>query len=90
MKIKVLKTTKAASCSAGISVKLYEEGQIYKIHNELGQVFINQGWGVEDKPIEEKAIEKTEIENKAVEKAPENKSFKVAKKSTTKKKVSKK
>ena len=67
MKIKVLKTTKAASCKQGISTRDYLEGETYEIFNELAEVFITQGWGVEEKEI--KIIEK------AIEKAPENKMF---------------
>jgi hypothetical protein len=65
MKIKVIKTTLAASCPLGIATKRYIEGQSYDIFEELAHVFIKQGWGT----LEE------EVEQKAINKAPENKAI---------------
>ena len=84
MKIKVLKTTEAASCPLGIYSKKYIEGEVFEIYDKLATVFISQGWGVKfDEPIketsEEKSIEIDKLENKAINKAPENKSFSKAK-----------
>ena len=45
MKIKVLKTTKAATCKLGINTTKYIAGQTYEIYNELAKIFIKQGWG---------------------------------------------
>jgi hypothetical protein len=84
MKIKVLKTTKAASDELGSSIKEYQVGETIEIFNELAEIFISQGWGVEFKEfvaeetieevIEEKGIEESP-ENKAVESSPEDKGF---------------
>lgn len=70
MKIKVLKTTEAASCPLGIKSKDYIAGETYEIFDDLANVFIKEGWGVN--APEEKAIEKA-LENKMIEAAPENK-----------------
>ena len=72
MKIKVLKSVKAAKDKLGIEAFNYEAGKIYEIFDELAKVFVAQGWGVEEK-IEEKAIEN--LENKAIDNL-ENKSIK--------------
>ena len=77
MKIKVLKTTKAASDELGSSVKEYQAGETVEIFNELALIFISQGWGVEfkefaDEEIKEVLIEEV-IEQKGIEESPENK-----------------
>lgn len=64
MLIKVLKTKQAASCKLGISSKEYSEGNTYDIFDELADVFIKQGWGIEKK-----------VEEKSIEESPENKMF---------------
>jgi hypothetical protein len=69
MKVKVLKTTKAASCSKGIAIKEYIQGNTYEIFDDLAQVFIEQGWG---EKAEAKAV-KLELKKKVIEKSPENK-----------------
>lgn len=81
MLIKVIKTTLGAKCQKGISVKEYLEGETYDIFEELAQVFIKEGWGMEIKEenkdkqseSEKKAVADTTIENKAIAGAPENK-----------------
>lgn len=87
MLIKVIKTTKAASCPMGIKTKVYEaKEEPQEIHDSLAEVFIKEGWGVlAEEPVnnseekqkieieEEKSIEK--IDNKAIEKSPKNKLF---------------
>lgn len=78
MKIKVLKTTKAASDELGSSVKEYQAGETVEIFNELASIFILQGWGVEfkefaDEEIKEVLIEEEVIEQKGIEESPENK-----------------
>ncbi len=64
MLIKVLKTKDAASCKLGISSMKYFEGKTYDIFDELADIFIKQGWGIEQK-----------IEEKSIEESPENKMF---------------
>ena len=72
MKIKVLKNTKAAKDKLGIEAFDYQAGETYEIFDELANVFVSQGWGVEVKAeevkqikIEEKAIDN--LENKAID-----------------------
>jgi hypothetical protein len=84
MKIKVLKTTKAASCIRGISTEEYQEGETYDIFDELAETFLKEGWG---EKAETKALPK--LENKAVEKV-ENKALEVKEVKKTTKKKSKK
>jgi hypothetical protein len=83
MKIKVLKTTRAASCIRGISIEEYLSGEIYDMFDSLANTFIKEGWG-------EKAVEKSfkiKLENKAIEKVEEDKALEVKRiKKTTKKK----
>ena len=80
MKIKVLKTTKAASSIEGTHIKEYVAGETYEIFRDLAEVFVREGWGesvIEEMKkvlIEEKAINKSP-ENKAILSAPENKGF---------------
>ena len=78
MKIKVLKTTKAASDELGSFIKEYQAGETVEIFNELAEIFILQGWGVEFKEfvveeIKEVLIEEQVIEEKGIEESPENK-----------------
>lgn len=84
MLILVNKTTKASANENGNIIKEYIAGEVYDIYQDLANVFITQGWGVEYKekaieqapeqePIEEKAIDN--LENKAIEQAPENKAI---------------
>ena len=61
MKIKVLKTTKAATCKLGISTTTYKAGETYDIYDELAKVFIKQGWG--ENPDNTKKIEKPKIDD---------------------------
>lgn len=61
MKIKVLKTTKAATCELGISTTTYKAGETYDIFDELAKVFIKQGWG--ENPDNTKKIEKPKIDD---------------------------
>ncbi len=84
MKIKVLKNIKAAKDKLGIEAFDYQAGETYEMFEELANVFISQGFGVKEAPIEiieEKAIEILEdkaidnLENKAVDNL-ENKSIK--------------
>ena len=80
MKIKVLKTTKAASSIEGTHIKEYVAGETYEIFQDLADVFVREGWGesvIEEMKkilIEKKAVEKSP-ENKAILSAPENKGF---------------
>jgi hypothetical protein len=72
MKIKVLKNTKAAKDKLGIEAFDYQAGETYEIFDELANVFVSQGWGVEEKTEKEKQIEIEEkainnLENKAVD-----------------------
>ncbi len=46
MKIKVSKTTKAASDLRGLEVKTYQAGETVEIFDELAAIFIKEGWGV--------------------------------------------
>ncbi len=71
-KIKVMVNTRAASCPLGVKIKDYYAGQTYNIFDELANVFISQGWGVQEKSIDD-------IENKAIKKSPENKMFSLTK-----------
>lgn len=81
MRIKVLKTTKAASCIKGISIEEYQAGETYDMFDELAGVFLKEGWG---EKAETKALPK--LENKAIEKV-EDKAVEVKEtKKTTKKK----
>jgi len=78
MKIKVLKTTKAASDELGSFIKEYQAGETVEIFDELALIFISQGWGVEFKEfvveeIKEVLIEEQVIEEKGIEESPENK-----------------
>ena len=84
MKIKVTKTTKAASCPLGIMSKDYIEGQTYDIFNDLAEMFISEGWGkkFDDASIKEKTnsikIEKPKsfklkLDNKAIQEVGEDK-----------------
>jgi hypothetical protein len=61
MKIKVLKTTKAATCELGISTTTYKAGETYDIYDELAKVFIKEGWG--ENPDNTKKIEKPKIDD---------------------------
>jgi len=45
MKIKILKTTKAASCPRGIHTKEYIKDEVCEIFDDLAKVFIKEGWG---------------------------------------------
>lgn len=85
MLILVKKTTRASANENGNIIKEYIAGEVYDIYEDLANVFIAQGWGVEYKEkaieqapkqeaiIEEKAIDN--LENKAIEQAPENKAI---------------
>lgn len=71
MLIRVTKTTKAAKCPMGNSIKLYQQGETYDMHDSLAKTFIDNGWGNcevscndEQQRPEQKAI--SEINNKAV------------------------
>lgn len=67
MKIKVLKTTKAAKCELGISTTTYKAGETYDIFDELAKVFIREGWGENldnIKKIEEPKIHDVKIKAK--------------------------
>lgn len=72
MKIKVLKNTKGAKDKLGIQAFDYEAGKTYEIFDQLAKVFVAQGWGVEEKAIEN-------LENKAIDNL-ENKSIKLNRK----------
>ena len=80
MKIKVLKSVKAAKDELGIEAFDYQAGETYGIFDELAKVFISQNWGVEEKEAQEAQEIKTEekaidnLENKAVDNL-ENKSI---------------
>lgn len=85
MQIKVLKTTKAAKNSNGVECQEYLANEIYEIFDELAQLFILKGWGVEvinnNEEVkieiqEEKALDN--LENKAIDNL-ENKSTKTKK-----------
>ena len=78
MKIKILKTTKAASDELGSFIKEYQAGETVEIFDELALIFISEGWGVEFKElvveeIKEVLIEEQVIEEKGIEESPENK-----------------
>ena len=99
MKIKVLKTTKAATCKLGINTTNYIAGQTYEIYNELAKIFIKQGWGEDPnntKREEQKAerareaarlkAQKEKAEAKAILAAKiENKAIEITKEKKTKK-----
>jgi hypothetical protein len=78
MKIKVTKTTKAASCPLGIHSKEYKAGETYEIFDSLAKVFISEGWGAEEGAVVAKAA-KVVLEDKAVKSAEENKEVVVEK-----------
>ena len=70
MQVKVLKTTKAASCPLGINSKEYVAGTITEIFDGLAKVFIAEGWG--EKHLVEKSLDKSP-ENKAFDKVIQKK-----------------
>jgi hypothetical protein len=84
MEIKVLKTTKAASCPRGIGSKEYKEGEVYEIFDELAEVFVSQGWGVKAKEEKKEAPKKVELEDKAIKESPEDKAVKASKETKAK------
>ena len=48
--IKILKTMDAAP--DGIHLETYEEGRIESMPDDLADVFVKEGWGVEVNPVE--------------------------------------
>jgi len=62
MKIKVLKTTEASQDASGTKIAEYKSGEVYDIYQELAEVFISQGWGI-DAEIETQDFPKKKKKN---------------------------
>jgi hypothetical protein len=81
MRIKVVKTNFASKDQTGTKIFEYQAGEVYDIYQELAEVFISQGWGI-DAEIETQQLE---IETQDIEIEIETQDFPKKKKPTKEK-----
>jgi len=68
MKIKVIKTILASQDETGTKSFEYKAGEVYDIYQELANVFINEGWGVEEIEIEtQEIVEEIETQEQEIQ-----------------------